>query len=90
MGQRGEGWKVSRSTLVHERKLIGDPHFLRSLFKALVELARRTERGGRPRDRGLRACASASREIEGYMRAPGVHEPAPAHRDRARRGRWRR
>jgi alkylation response protein AidB-like acyl-CoA dehydrogenase len=48
LGQRGEGWKVSRSTLVHERKLIGDPNYIRRLFNGVVELARRSERGGRP------------------------------------------
>jgi alkylation response protein AidB-like acyl-CoA dehydrogenase len=51
VGRRGEGWKVSRATLKHERNLIGDPRFLRTAFDALVELARRTpRRGGRALD----------------------------------------
>jgi len=56
VGRRGEGWKVSRSTLVHERKMIGDPNYIRRLFQGVVELARRTERDGRPalEDPGVR------------------------------------
>lgn len=48
VGKRGEGWAVSRATLIHERNLIGNPHMLRDTFDALVELARTTLRGGRP------------------------------------------
>jgi alkylation response protein AidB-like acyl-CoA dehydrogenase len=68
LGGRGEGWKVSRSTLVHERKLIGDPNYVRRLFNGVVELARRTERGGRPAlaDAGIRRRLS---RIEGQMLA---------------------
>jgi alkylation response protein AidB-like acyl-CoA dehydrogenase len=66
VGRRGEGWKVSRSTLKHERNLIGDPRFLRNAFDALVELARRTPRGGRPalEDAHVRQRLA---EIEGYV-----------------------
>ena len=60
VGQRGEGWKVSRATLVHERNLIGNPNFMREQFEALVELARRAQRGGRPAARGRRRARSAS------------------------------
>ena len=68
LGQRGEGWKVSRSTLVHERKLIGDPNYIRRLFNGLVELARRSERGGRPalEDPGVRRRLS---RLEGALLA---------------------
>jgi alkylation response protein AidB-like acyl-CoA dehydrogenase len=48
VGRRGEGWKVSRSTLKHERVLIGDSMGLRMAFDALVVLARQTQRDGRP------------------------------------------
>ena len=48
VGRRGEGWKVSRSTLKHERMLIGDSAIVRITFDALVELARRVQRDGRP------------------------------------------
>jgi alkylation response protein AidB-like acyl-CoA dehydrogenase len=68
VGQRGEGWKVSRSTLVHERKLIGDPNYIRRLFQGVVELARRTERHGRPalEDAGVRRRLA---RIEGFLLA---------------------
>jgi alkylation response protein AidB-like acyl-CoA dehydrogenase len=48
VGKRGEGWKVSRATLKHERNLIGDPQLLRKMFDGLVDLARRTRREGQP------------------------------------------
>jgi alkylation response protein AidB-like acyl-CoA dehydrogenase len=48
VGKRGEGWRVSRSTLKHERMLIGDSAGARIGFDALLELARRTKRNGRP------------------------------------------
>jgi alkylation response protein AidB-like acyl-CoA dehydrogenase len=68
LGQRGEGWKVSRSTLVHERKLIGDPNYIRRLFNGVVELARRTERGGRPALEDLDVRRRLSR-LEGHLLA---------------------
>jgi len=66
VGRRGEGWKVSRSTLKHERNLIGDPRFLRNSFDALVELTRRSSRNGRPaiEDAHVRQRLA---EIEGYV-----------------------
>jgi alkylation response protein AidB-like acyl-CoA dehydrogenase len=68
VGQRGDGWKVSRSTLVHERKLIGDPNYIRRLYAGVVELARTTPRGGRPalEDAGIRRRLS---RLEGAMLA---------------------
>ena len=48
VGRRGEGWKVSRSTLKHERMLIGDSMGARVSFDALVALARQVQRGERP------------------------------------------
>src|SRR5574338_778856 len=68
VGRRGEGWKVSRSTLVHERKLIGDPNYIRRLFQGVVELARRTEWQGRPaiEDAGVRRRLA---RIEGFLLA---------------------
>jgi alkylation response protein AidB-like acyl-CoA dehydrogenase len=56
VGERGEGWKVSRATLVHERKLIGDPNYIRRLLNGVVELARNTQWEGRPalEDPGIR------------------------------------
>jgi alkylation response protein AidB-like acyl-CoA dehydrogenase len=48
VGKRGEGWKVSRSTLKHERMLIGDSKGARIQLDALVALARQVQRDGRP------------------------------------------
>jgi alkylation response protein AidB-like acyl-CoA dehydrogenase len=48
VGKRGQGWEVSRATLKHERRMLGDPGALRAMFLELVELARHTPRGGRP------------------------------------------
>jgi alkylation response protein AidB-like acyl-CoA dehydrogenase len=67
VGKRGEGWTVSRATLVHERNLIGNPNMMRDMFEDLVELARRTPRGDRSAldDPHVRARLV---EIEGYVR----------------------
>jgi alkylation response protein AidB-like acyl-CoA dehydrogenase len=48
IGARGEGWKISRATLVHERNLIGNPRMMTEQFDQLLELARSVRRGGRP------------------------------------------
>jgi alkylation response protein AidB-like acyl-CoA dehydrogenase len=66
VGRRGEGWKVSRATLKHERNLIGDPQLLRRMFDGLVALARRTHRDGRPslEHEDVRQRLA---EIEGYV-----------------------
>jgi len=66
VGARGQGWQVSRATLVHERNMIGDPRALRHLFDGVVELARATKRGGRPaiEDPIVRVRLA---ELEGYM-----------------------
>ncbi len=44
VGRRGEGWKVSRSTLKHERALIGDTALTRIAFDALVAQSMEEER----------------------------------------------
>ena len=48
VGKRGQGWVVSRSTLKHERALIGGSHMTRRTFDGVVMLARAVERHGRP------------------------------------------
>jgi len=48
VGRRGQGWVVSRSTLKHERALIGGAHLTRRTFDGLVMLAKALERDGRP------------------------------------------
>jgi alkylation response protein AidB-like acyl-CoA dehydrogenase len=56
VGRRGEGWKVTRATLKHERMLIGDSAGARMSYDALVALAKQTTRDGRPalEDEGVR------------------------------------
>ncbi len=66
VGARGEGWKVSKATLKHERMLIGDATYLRLVFDDLLELARQTRRNGRPaiEDPSIRQQLA---EIEGFV-----------------------
>jgi len=68
VGKRGEGWQVSRATLKHERKLIGNPRLMMMQFELLVELARKTMRGGRPAIEDS-AVQQQLATIEGYVRA---------------------
>ncbi|MEN9717193.1 MAG: hypothetical protein RIQ99_71 [Pseudomonadota bacterium] len=53
VGERGQGWYVSRTTLKHERASIGSADGLGSQFRKLVELAQEMGRIGDPlvRDR---------------------------------------
>lgn len=49
VGERGKGWQVSKTTLVHERNsFIGNASTSRGLFDKLLELARNTNLNGRP------------------------------------------
>lgn len=48
VGERGAGWKVSKSTLSHERSALGGASTSVALFDKLVELARRSHINGRP------------------------------------------
>ncbi len=67
VGERGQGWAVSRATLKHERNLIGNPNMMRDYFDSAVALASRTIRDGRPaiEDPIIRNRLA---EIEGYVR----------------------
>ena len=74
VGKRGQGWIVSRSTLKHERALIGGAQLTRRTFDGLVMLAQALEVRGQPaikdpviRDRiiALEARLLAS-EYQGY------------------------
>ena len=47
VGERGRGWQVSRSTLKHERALIGSPTFARRTFDGIVMMAQAIEIRGR-------------------------------------------
>jgi alkylation response protein AidB-like acyl-CoA dehydrogenase len=68
VGKRGEGWSISRSTLKHERNLIGNPRLMVGQFEVLLQIARTARRDGRPaiEDSGVRRRIA---EIEGYVRA---------------------
>jgi alkylation response protein AidB-like acyl-CoA dehydrogenase len=82
VGERGQGWQVSRATLVHERNLIGNPFTMRESFNSLVELARTKTRGGRPaiEDPAIRQRLA---EIEGYVRTSetsGMRQSTAARR----------
>jgi alkylation response protein AidB-like acyl-CoA dehydrogenase len=46
VGGRGNGWTVSRTTLRYERSGFGSVHWLDSLFRRLVSLAKETVRDG--------------------------------------------
>jgi alkylation response protein AidB-like acyl-CoA dehydrogenase len=61
VGERGQGWTVSRTTLKHERASIGSADGLGNQFKKLVELAKETGRIGEPVIRDKLA------QIEGYV-----------------------
>ena len=47
VGERGQGWYVSRSTLKHERALIGNATFARRTFDGVVMMAQAVEIRGR-------------------------------------------
>ena len=68
VGKRGEGWNVSRTTLKHERNSIGAASQTKALFRGLVDLAKKTERNGRPaiEDPEIRQRLV---ELEGYIRS---------------------
>jgi alkylation response protein AidB-like acyl-CoA dehydrogenase len=63
VGKRGQGWLVSRTTLVHERTNIGNASRSLEQFNCLVELARST---GKLSDPDVRQRLVA---IEGYLRS---------------------
>jgi len=48
VGKRGQGWQVSRSTLKHERALIGSASMIRRTFDGVLLLAQLTEVRGQP------------------------------------------
>ncbi len=68
VGKRGEGWIVSRTTLKHERNMIGDAANALMTFNALVALAKNTQRNGKPaiQDPAIRQRLV---QLEGTVRA---------------------
>jgi alkylation response protein AidB-like acyl-CoA dehydrogenase len=72
VGKRGQGWVVNRSTLKHERALIGGSHITRRTFDGVVMLAQALEVNGRPaiQDPAVRARLV---ELEGRLLASEYH-----------------
>ena len=68
VGKRGEGWLVSRSTLKHERNMIGNSEGTSAQFAGLLQLARTALRGGRPAIEDPVVRQELAR-IEGYVAA---------------------
>ena len=68
VGNRGEGWLVSRTTLKHERNGIGAAGQVVSLFNGLVSLAREKKIDGKPaiEDASIRRGLA---ELEGYVKS---------------------
>jgi alkylation response protein AidB-like acyl-CoA dehydrogenase len=68
VGRRGEGWIVSRSTLKHERNMIGGFEGVLANYRGLVDLAKNVKRNGVPaiEDSHVRQQLI---EIEGYVEA---------------------
>jgi len=68
VGERGEGWAVSRATLMHERALIGSSDRMEANFAQLVKLAREARIDGRPaiEDSSVRQRLT---EIQAYVAA---------------------
>ncbi len=66
VGKRGEGWLVSRSTLKHERNMIGNSEGTSAQFAGLLQLARTALRGGRPAIEDPVVRQELAR-IEGYV-----------------------
>ncbi len=66
VANRGQGWQVSRATLVHERNLIGNPNQMSEALSDLMKLARERTINGRPaiEDPGMRRRIA---ELEGYV-----------------------
>jgi alkylation response protein AidB-like acyl-CoA dehydrogenase len=66
VGERGEGWAVSRATLMHERALIGSSDRMVADFDQLVKLAQKARIDGRPaiEDSHVRQRLA---EIQGYV-----------------------
>jgi len=72
VGRRGQGWVVSRSTLKHERALIGGNSITRRTFDGLVMLAQALEARGQTvaKDPTIRARMV---ELEGKLLASEYH-----------------
>tara|TARA_A100001037_G_scaffold16431_2_gene14412 strand:- start:4908 stop:6128 length:1221 start_codon:yes stop_codon:yes gene_type:complete len=68
VGQRGEGWQVSRSTLKHERTGIGNAETYLVQFSKLLGVARSATKNGRPAIEDP-VVQDRLAEIEGYLQS---------------------
>ena len=68
VGRRGEGWQVSRATLKHERRGIGNAETYLEQFAKLVNVAKSTVRNGRAAIEDP-IVQDRLAEIEGYLQA---------------------
>lgn len=66
VGERGQGWNVSRTTLKHERASIGSAAMLGNQFEKLVELAKEMTRNGQPAIKDPEVRQALTR-IEGWV-----------------------
>lgn len=66
VGERGEGWNVSRTTLKHERNLVGSSRRTLEALERLIKLAQESTLDGRPaiEDEDIRQRLA---ELEGYV-----------------------
>jgi len=72
VGKRGQGWIVSRSTLKHERALIGNASLTRRVFDGVLMLAMSTQVRGKP---AIQDPVIRNRlvELEAKLRATEYH-----------------
>jgi alkylation response protein AidB-like acyl-CoA dehydrogenase len=72
VGKRGQGWIVSRSTLKHERALIGNASITRRVFDGVLMLAMSTQVRGKP---AIKDPIIRNRlvELEAKLRATEYH-----------------
>ncbi|MCY3996164.1 MAG: acyl-CoA dehydrogenase family protein [Rhodobacter sp.] len=76
VGERGQGWKISRTTMKHERRTIGYAPATERLFDNLVKLARRSSTAYGPALQDINVLQEITR-IEGYVlaqRAASYHQ----------------
>jgi alkylation response protein AidB-like acyl-CoA dehydrogenase len=75
VGQRGQGWSVSKSLLKHERNMLGGIDRSEAMFNSLLGLARRVERDGGPaiRDAWVRDRLAALKcDLEAQRRSSHI------------------
>lgn len=80
VGQRGQGWTVSRTTLAAERTTLAAPETSAGLYASLVKLARRAEEAG---GRGLSdpGVRSELMKLRGWIEAQRYSAMIQASRD---------